>query len=293
MNKKGNISFGLILVLLLAAILGGIIGSSITASYFGVNNGEKQERIVEKQVYIENSQIIDTVKEISPSVVSIVITEDLPLYKERIFELNDPFAGSPFLVPKTNDGTIRYERQEIGGGSGFIITADGLIVTNKHVVDNQNAHYTIILNDQTEYKAEVVNKDDINDIAILRMINEDKVVDGMPVAKLGDSDKIQVGQKVVAIGNALAEYENTVTTGVISAKGRSITAGLTEKLTNLIQTDAAINAGNSGGPLVNLDGEIIGINTATSTYVEGVGFAIPINDVLNSINNLLSLAEEE
>jgi serine protease Do len=223
-----------------------------------------------------------------------VISKDLPLYKEKLFNFNDPFFGDQlFTMPeydRDESGNIKKYTQKVGGGSGFIVTADGLVITNRHVVSDTEAEYTVITNDQKEYTAEVVSTDTVNDIAILRMKGEnDSKLDGLPVAQLGDSDKLQIGQKVVAIGNALAEYENTVTTGVISAKGRSINAGTvqsTESLINLIQTDAAINPGNSGGPLVNLDGEVIGINTAIAAGAQGIGFAIPINDVKSIIESV-------
>ncbi|MBU0727452.1 trypsin-like peptidase domain-containing protein [Patescibacteria group bacterium] len=276
MSKQ--IPFGFIIGILLTALIGGIIGGGATVKLLSPENQEAAEKVVEKQVYIENSQIIDTIKKISPSVVSIVITKDLPAYRQRIF--NSPSPDSQNL------GGSKYQTVEIGGGSGFIITADGLVVTNKHVVDDSSASYTIILNDGTEYSTEIISLDESNDIAVLQIIDENEPVDGLPVAKLGNSDKIQIGQQVVAVGSSLNEYENTVTTGVISAKGRSITAGSVypiTSLTNLIQTDAAITLGNSGGPLVNLNGEVIGINTALDTENESISFAIPINDALSII----------
>jgi serine protease Do len=224
-------------------------------------------------------------------VVSIVVSKDLPLYRERAFNFDDFFNGDPFsgITPfreydRDSSGRVRTQHQKVGGGTGFIVTADGLVLTNRHVVADENASYTVIVNDSTEYDAEVVSRDTINDIAVVRIKDKDgKAVSGLPVVTLGDSTKIQIGQKVIAIGNALAEYENSVTTGVISAKGRSIQAGTgsgdSENLINLIQTDAAINPGNSGGPLVNLNGEVIGINTAMASGAQGIGFAIPISDV--------------
>ncbi|MBN1258373.1 trypsin-like peptidase domain-containing protein [Candidatus Peregrinibacteria bacterium] len=251
----------------------------------------QEKQVVEKQVYVENSKIIETVKEVSPAVVSIVISKDLPLYRERVFNFNDPFFGDsffnmPFAMPELDrdeNGNVRTQRQKVGGGSGFIVTADGIVVTNRHVIDDPEAGYTVILSNGTEYEADVVSEDTINDVAMLKIKNDKgEAVSGLSVVKIGDSDKIEIGQRVVAIGNALAEYQNTVTTGVISAKGRSLSAGSinsTENLMNLIQTDAAINPGNSGGPLVNLDGEVIGINTAVAYNAQGIGFAIPINDL--------------
>ncbi len=288
MPKQSKISFGLITTLLIVALLGGIVGGGLTVSLLKLNTSDKEvesTRVIEKQVYIEDSSIIQTVKDISPSVVSIIITKDLPLYKERIFTFDDPF----FNIYDEQDNA-RRQRTKIGGGSGFIVTADGLVVTNRHVVADSDAEYTVILNDGMKYLAEAVSVDTINDVAILQIKSENgEPVDGLSVAELGDSDKIQIGQKVIAIGNALAEYENTVTTGVVSAKGRSITAGSVysvENLVNLIQTDAAINSGNSGGPLTNLNGEVIGINTAIDAGAQGIGFAIPINDIKSIIESV-------
>ncbi|MFH1012159.1 MAG: trypsin-like peptidase domain-containing protein, partial [Candidatus Peregrinibacteria bacterium] len=301
--KKGYSSRWLVLVIALS-LVGGFLGGHLAArqSFNGsaTEDGDRVNRVVERQVYVEESQIVDTVRRISSSVVSIVITKDLPLYRQRVFDFNDFFGNDPFFnfntpftVPELDtdeDGNVKKERRKVGGGSGFIVSEDGLVVTNRHVVQDAEANYTIILNDQTEYSAEVLSRDTINDIALLRMVNEDgKPVTGLSAAPLGDSEKLQAGQRVIAIGNALAEYENTVTTGVISATGRSIQAGSinsTENLVNLIQTDAAINPGNSGGPLVNLAGEVIGINTAIAAQAQGIGFAIPINDVKNVIESV-------
>jgi serine protease Do len=295
-----KISIGLIGTFLIVALLGGLIGGGVTVGLLGLlpEEGSDNVQMVEKQVYVEDSQIIQTVKQISPSVVSIVISKDMPLYRQRVFTFddqffNDPFLNIPFSVPEPDtdeEGNVKSQKTKIGGGSGFIVTADGLVVTNRHVVADSEAEYTVILNNGTEYPAEAVSVDTINDIAVLQIKSEDdEPIEGLSVAKLGDSDKIQIGQKVIAIGNALAEYENTVTTGVISAKGRSITAGSmysTENLLNLIQTDAAINPGNSGGPLVDLDGEVVGINTAIAAGAQGIGFALPINDVKSIIESV-------
>ena len=171
-------------------------------------------------------------------------------------------------------------------GTGIIVTADGYILTNKHVINGANK-VTVILDDGTTYEnVEVVATDPLNDVAFLKI----KDASNLSAAKLGDSKTINVGQQVIAIGNALGEYQNTVTSGIISGTGRSVTASdgsyNTETLTDMIQTDAAINSGNSGGPLVNAAGEVIGINTATSTSAENMGFAIPISSVKGMLSQL-------
>ena len=172
-------------------------------------------------------------------------------------------------------------------GTGIIVTEDGYILTNKHVV-NGASRATVVLDDGTTYEnVEVAVTDPLNDIAFLKI----KDVSGLAAATLGDSKTISVGQQVIAIGNALGLYQNTVTSGIVSGTGRSVTASDgtssgTETLTDMIQTDAAINSGNSGGPLVNAAGEVIGINTATSANGENMGFAIPISSAKGMLEQL-------
>lgn len=179
-------------------------------------------------------------------------------------------------------------------GTGVIVTEDGYVLTNKHVVNGAKT-VTVVLDDGTTYEnVEVVATDPLNDVAFLKI----KDVTGLAAATLGDSKTISVGQQVIAIGNALGEYQNTVTAGIISGTGRSVTAsdstgGNVETLTDMIQTDAAINSGNSGGPLVNAAGEVIGINTATTSAAENVGFAIPISSVKGMLKQLEETGKAE
>lgn len=179
-------------------------------------------------------------------------------------------------------------------GTGIIVTEDGYILTNKHVI-NGASKVTVVLDDGTTYEnVEVVATDPLNDVAYLKI----KDVSGLTAAKLGDSKTITVGQQVIAIGNALGLYQNTVTSGIISGIGRSVTASdgtgtSTETLTDMIQTDAAINSGNSGGPLVNAAGEVIGINTATSASGENMGFAIPISSAKGMLQQLIDKGSAE
>ncbi len=230
------------------------------------------------QVTTENEKaVISAVKKASPAVVSVILTKDIPIMEEY---WSSPFQFFPEYRQK---GT---EKQQIGGGSGFIISSDGLILTNKHVVEASGVEYTVVLNSGKKYSAKVLSRDPSNDIAVLKI--EEK---NLPVVELGDSDKIEVGQTVIAIGFALGEFPNSVSTGVISGLGRNITAGSTfsgrsEEIQEVIQTDAAINSGNSGGPLLNLSGEVIGINTAMASDAENIGFAIPINQIKKSIQEV-------
>ncbi len=241
----------------------------------------------EKIVVKEESAIIDVIKKSSPAVVSIVITKDVPRYRNFFY---DPFFDdffSPFYGNKQNDKNKenQTEKQKVGGGSGFIISSDGLIVTNKHVVEDPDADYTVILNNNKEYKASVLARHPYLDVAILKIKGKN-----FPVLKLGDSDKLEVGQTAIAIGNSLGEFANSASVGIVSGLKRNIVAGSgfgqTEKLNNIIQTDAAINPGNSGGPLLNIAGEVIGINVAMAQGAENVGFALPINSVKKTIQQV-------
>ncbi len=212
----------------------------------------------------------DVWEEAAPAVVSVVAMKDLS-------SVQSPFPGFGYQTPKDENGL-----STVSSGTGFIITADGLVVTNKHVVADDSAEYVVILDDGTQLEAKVLDKDSLNDIALIQITGDDERLGDLPTLEFSDSDQISVGDPVVAIGNALGEYSNTTTVGIISATGREIVAGgagFSENLVNLIQTDAAINPGNSGGPLLNMAGEIVGMNTAIDTTATGIGFAIPANDI--------------
>lgn len=205
-----------------------------------------------KQIVVpEEEAVISAYEQTLPSVVSILLTE------------------------KVKDSSGIINSQDAGGGTGFLVSKDGYIITNKHVVHRTDVSYAVITSAGKEYAGSVLALDPLFDIAIVKIEGG-----GFTPAKLGDSDKIRIGQTVVAIGNVLSEFRNTVTRGIVSGVGRSLTAsggGLTETIEGAIQTDASINLGNSGGPLVNLKGEVIGVNTAINRSGEALGFAIPIN----------------
>jgi serine protease Do len=229
----------------------------------------------------EESGTVNVVKKTSPAVVSIIISKELDQY----YNLTGPLDGFSFDVPQQSPN-VKKIKQAIGGGSGFIVASDGMILTNKHVVFDDQADYTVVLGDGREFKAKILGKDSANDIAVLKIDAKN-----LPVLTLGDSDKIQQGQTVIAIGFSLGEYKNTVTKGVISGVNRQISAtdyslGATSVIDEAIQTDAAINQGNSGGPLIDLSGQVIGINTAVNRAGESLGFAISSNvakKVLDSV----------
>jgi serine protease Do len=224
---------------------------------------------------------IDSVKKISPSVVSIVISKHLPKIKSMY---PAPFMN-PFMFGGADPG--QTEMVKVGGGSGFVVHPDGLILTNKHVVFDTDAEYTVITTDLKEYPAKVVSSDPINDIAVLK-IN----ATGLQAVRLGNSAKLEPGQTVIAIGNALGLFSNTVSKGIISGLSRKISASLgqggqMEHLRGVLQTDVAINQGNSGGPLVDLNGEVVGINTAIIYGAQNIGFSIPINWAKQDLEDII------
>jgi serine protease Do len=220
---------------------------------------------VTQRLLSEESVVIDVAERVSPSVVTVAI--EVP--KRSFLEFN-PFGGG-------------FNQREEGGspqdiGTGFVVSPDGLIVTNKHVVSDTTAVYKVVTSDDREYEVEKISRDPINDLAIIRLKDARDLV---PVT-LGASDNLKAGQTVIAIGTALGEFRHTVTTGVISGLGRGIIAGSAyegslERLDDVIQTDAAINPGNSGGPLLDSNGQVIGVNVAVAQGAENVGFAIPVN----------------
>jgi len=255
-----------------------------------------EEKTEEGGVYVSNisyeQAIIDTVKNSTPSVVSIVISKDLPIYEEKWV---NPFGdGSLFDIQVPEYVQKGTEHKEVGSGSGFIISADGLVLTNKHVVLDKKADYTVLMNDGQKYSAKVLALDPVQDLAVIKIENTDNKI--FQPLKLGDSAGIQAGQTVVAIGNALGEFRNTVSVGIVSGLGRTInasdkTGAISETLEDIIQTDAAINSGNSGGPLLNLKGEVIGINTAIAEGAQSIAFAIPINYAKRDINQVATISK--
>jgi serine protease Do len=233
------------------------------------------------KVVSEESAVIDAVKKAAPAVVSIVATADVPKL-ERCY--TNPFGNSglglQFRIPSTcQNGT---EEQQVSAGTGYLVTDDGYLMTNKHVVSGAaGTKYTVILNDEghkgQEVEATVLATDPTNDIAVLKID-----LTGLPYLTFADSDAVQVGQTAIAIGYALGEFQNTVSKGVVSGLSRQIDAGGsglgTEHLYGIIQTDAALNPGNSGGPLLDISGNVIGMNVAVAS-AEGIAFSIPANDV--------------
>jgi len=275
---KGAFILIAVLLILVTSSLGGavldrlykikILDQFIGRSGEGVRIGGTDQRLVK-----EESVVIEVAEEVSPSVVTVSIQTP----RRRVLDFS-PFGGFQQRIEGGADQDI---------GSGFIVSEDGLIITNKHVVSSDGT-YKVITNDEKEYGVEKISRDPSNDIAVLKI--NPSAVSGQVLkpVKLGDSSNLKVGQFVIAIGTALGEFRHTVTTGVISGLGRGITAGsyyegYVEKLDDVIQTDAAINPGNSGGPLLNSSGQVIGISVAVAADAQNIGFAIPVNVVKTAL----------
>ena len=234
----------------------------------------------------QDQQLTEAVAKTAPAVVSIVISKDVPQLEVTY---QNPFGNDPFYqdfgiqVPVYRQkGTVR---QKVGAGTGFLITSDGYILTNRHVVADTQASYTVLLSDGRQLDAQVVYRDANQDAAVVKINAKN-----LPTVSLGDSSGLQLGQAVIAIGNALGEYNNSVSTGIVSGLNRKIEAatadGSLEAINGVIQTDAAINPGNSGGPLLSLDGKVIGVNVATVTGSSNISFSIPINFVKSIIKSV-------
>jgi S1-C subfamily serine protease len=223
--------------------------------------------------------ITEIVKEVCPAVITIAVLRDLP-------EIEGFYNLPGIAIPKVK-GSKKIETK-IGGGSGFIVSKEGFILTSAHVVTDPEASYSVILEPDIKYSAKILSRDLINDIAVLKIDGDD-----FPFLKLGDSSQIKLGEQVIAVGNPLGEFYDTVSAGIISGLSRLINARseFSEKSTRLkglIQTDAAINPGNSGGPLINMRGEVIGLNTAMVMGSQNLGFAIPINYAKKDLEEVIT-----
>lgn len=247
------------------------LGAGGVLLYEQANPSNDSQSVTEREVLADDGNKVATAEETtidkvigkaSPSVVSVLTKINVTNY----------FYGTS---------------TESGAGSGIVVGKDGIVLTNKHVIDDATT-VSIVLADGTTYdKVKVVATDPLNDIAFLKIPD----VSDLPVAELGDSTTVRVGQQVIAIGNSLGQYQNTVTSGIISGTGRPVSAqsgNSVESLNDLLQTDAAINPGNSGGPLLNTSGQVIGINTAIAQNAQGIGFAIPINAVKGMLKQILA-----
>lgn len=223
-----------------------------------------------------------------PCVVSIIISKHLEDVEKDIAFQTHGFADiqgdAPQHVPE--ELVDAHGMVQVGGGSGFIVSQDGLILTNKHVVGEPRATYCVMLADGTKYEAHILTRDPVNDIAIIKI-----AAGKLPVLPLADSSHLKLGASVLAFGNALGIFKNTVSQGIISGLSRSVSASdmsksMRQELRGLIQTDAAINPGNSGGPLVDSSGKAIGINVAVVSGAHSIGLAIPVNAARRDLEDL-------
>lgn len=284
----------LIFNFVLACFLGSLFGffASEIREGLGVLWNEKVKEtvpaeMVTERIIQEDSAVIQVVDDTSPAVVSVVITKEASQIQGQYSPFESDFFNYFFGYPNPNERNESENKEErtVGKGSGFLVSSDGMIVTNKHVVEDSTASYFVFTHEGEKHEAKILAKDPLNDIAILKIEGEN-----YPTLALGDSTQVKIGQTVIAIGNSLGEFSNTVSRGIVSGLGRSITAGneygQAEVLADIIQTDAAINSGNSGGPLLNIKGEVIGINVAMAQGAENVGFAIPVNQIKRAVEQV-------
>ncbi|MBI2888571.1 MAG: trypsin-like peptidase domain-containing protein [Candidatus Liptonbacteria bacterium] len=237
------------------------------------------------------NKVVETIKKTLPAVVSIVISKNLIELEKEIPQELYPFLPSSPEGRHLNVPESLIDKRgmvQIGGGSGFIVEPDGIILTNKHVISDPKAEYTVVLSNGVKYPASVLSRDPVNDVAIVKITPP---APHLPTIELGDATNTELGESVLAIGNALGLFKNTVSLGIVSGLSRSIAAqeepnAPPQELRGLIQTDAAINPGNSGGPLVTLDCKTIGINTAIVFGAQNIGFAIPINAARRDLHDL-------
>lgn len=299
-----------IILVILVSFVSSLFTGIVTISLMNQAPGQITQtiqKVVERSASLENSQkplqkkeaqelelgalsrdvlIGDIVNRVSPAVVSIIATKDIPIIEQYFVNpFSDDLFGKVFpelQIPQyRQNGT---EKKQVSSGTGFFVSEDGFLITNKHVVADREAEYSVVTNEGKTMTAKVVARDPMHDMAVLKIEGKN-----FQHISLGNSDSIKVGQTAIAIGNALGEFQNTVSIGVISGLKRNITASGggsgVEELTDVIQTDAAINPGNSGGPLLNLKGEAVGLNTAIAQGAQNIGFALPINQIKKGIED--------
>jgi len=276
-NRTDTIALGMLIAFI--ALVGGIMYQQMQIATLS----RQVEGLTERS---QNRSLQDAVARATPAVVSIAESRVVALLQvtyENPFGDDPYFQGFGIQLPVYRQ--IGTATQQVSAGTGFIIHENGFIITNKHVVPDANATYTVLLANGDQLEGAVIWRSPTEDLAVMKIAGS-----GYPSMSLGDSSSLQLAEPVFAVGNALGEYNNSVSVGVISGLNRSITAsnnqGIVETLSGVIQTDAAINPGNSGGPLVNLAGEAIGVSVAIVQGSQSIGFALPINEVRSALANL-------
>lgn len=235
------------------------------------------------------NDFVHVIKKVIPATVTIVVSKQFgDIEKEAV----DHFREIPLWLKKRELSFLKQQTDKngmlkVGNGSGFIVDPSGIVVSNRHIVSEMKSAYTVITNDGKKYPATILARDPLGDIAILKI----EGATAFPFLSLGNSTHLELGEPVIAVGNALGLFQNTVSAGIISGLSRSITAQIdpsspVQEIHGLIQTDAAINPGNSGGPLVNTGGKVIGINVAIIQGAQNIGFALPINTLKKDLNDL-------
>lgn len=279
--RSSNFIILLAITVFISALFGGL-GGFFVDQHFSLSSSlipaaQEVDKNIVKMIE-EESSAISVVNKVTPAVVSIVVQKPLK-------DLTPVERYSHGLNSYSSQGEDPDRLIDLSFGTGFFVSTDGYLVTNRHVADDDSFVFSVVTNDDQEFTAEFVAADPLLDIAILKIGGEN-----FSAVIFGDSDKIQVGQTVIAIGNALSQYQNTVTKGIVSGINRRVSAydfdQGSEIIEGAIQTDAAINPGNSGGPLINLLGEVIGMNTAINSDGQGLGFAIPINEVKQAVESV-------
>lgn len=294
LKTKSGVTGLLITVLILIAIVSiaassavaGLVSFYITKKYVDENQQKSSaiSEITTTRTTDEQSAIVDAVSVARESVVSVIVSRDRQITVNR-----DGFFDRFFGDGSSSSSSSSSKSVQVGAGTGFVVSSQGYILTNKHVVEDTKANYSVVLDNGNELKATVLGRDPILDIAILKVDQNAN----LKAIKLGDSANIKVGQTVIAIGNSLGEFNNSVSRGIVSGLGRTISASSdisknVETLEGIIQTDASINPGNSGGPLLDVNGFVIGVNVAKSQDSDNIAFSIPINDVKQLLEGVIS-----
>ncbi|MDB5160663.1 MAG: putative HtrA2 peptidase [Candidatus Saccharibacteria bacterium] len=270
-SRRAQLASSLIVLCLLFGLIGGWFGAAV----YEHNKKNDPSAASRQQIVTSESQLFASIaKNVGQSVVSVDVQSQTTA--QNFFGVFQPLTQQ-------------------SAGTGFIISDSGIIVTNRHVVPAGTSSVTVTLADGTRLTGvQVIGRTaDTSSLDVAFLKITDKKGKKLTPVKIGDSSKMQVGDRVLAIGNALGQFQNTVTSGIISGYGRDVQAGSQggssiESLTDLFQTDAAINEGNSGGPLVNINGEVVGLNTAVASGAQNIGFSIPVNDITGLINSVLA-----